>query len=312
MSGTTSSFEVAGLGEVLWDMLPTGRKLGGAPANFAYHARALGLKSSVVSCVGDDELGREIAKRLTGFGLGTECLAVSSQAPTGTVDVEIDPRGQPTFVIHENVAWDAIPWGVELSRLAGRIDAVCFGSLCQRSEGSRTTVRRFLAGTRTECLRVFDINLRQSYYSADVIRRSLEAANVLKLNDDELPVVARLLDLRGDEDARLVSLARTFGLRAAALTKGAHGSVLRTVTERSEHPGIAVDVVDTVGAGDAFTASMVLGLLQGRGLGATNAMANRLGAAVCSREGATPSLPAAVLADEDEQKSSGDGKGGES
>lgn len=296
MSGKpASSFEVVGLGEILWDMLPTGRKLGGAPANFAYHAGSLGLKSSVVSCVGDDELGREIVARLTGFGLGIGCLAVSSRAPTGTVDVELDPQGQPTFIIHENVAWDAIPWVPELGELAARIDAVCFGSLCQRSATSRTTVRRFLAATRAECLRVFDINLRQSYHTEDVVRRSLEAADVLKLNDDELPVVARLLDLRGDEDALLAGLTQTFGLRAVALTKGACGSVLRTVAERSEHPGIVVDVVDTVGAGDAFTAAMILGLLQERGLAATNAMANRLGAAVCTGEGATPALPPTVL-----------------
>ena len=290
-----SSFEVVGLGEILWDMLPTGRKLGGAPANFAYHASTLGLKSSVVSCVGDDDLGREIVACLTGYGLDVSCLAVSPRAPTGTVAVELDPHGKPTFIIHEDVAWDAIPWAPELGELAGRVDAVCFGSICQRSTASRTTVRRFLADTRPECLRVFDINVRQSYYTADVVRSSLEAADVLKLNDDELPVVARLLGLPGDEDAILVGLVRTFGLRAAALTRGACGSVLRTEAERSEHPGIAVDVVDTVGAGDAFTAAMVLGLLQGCGLEAINATANRLGAAVCTGEGATPALPPTML-----------------
>ena len=293
----TRRFSVAGLGEILWDLLPTGRKLGGAPANFAYHAHVLGLESSVVSCVGDDEQGREIVERLARLGLDVAYLAVSPGQRTGTVAVELNDRGQPTFIIHEGVAWDAIPWTPELGRLAARVDAVCFGSLCQRSAPSRSTVQHFLTCTRPECLRVFDINLRQAYFTEDVVRNSLELADVLKLNDDELPVVTRLLSLRGEGDDVLLNLLEGFGLQAVALTKGAAGSVLRTREERSEHPGFTVDVVDTVGAGDAYTAALILGLLEGRAIPSINAMANRLGAHVCTGEGATPPVHPNVLAE---------------
>jgi len=282
---------VVGLGEILWDLLPSGRKLGGAPANFAYHARCLGCEAFVVSCVGTDLLGEEIARRLDELGVRRDYLAVSGSRPTGTVEVRLDERGQPEFIIHTDVAWDAIPWTPALGRLAERCDAVCFGSLCQRSEVSRRTVERFLGATRPECLRVFDINLRQHWYSEAVVRRSLEAARILKLNEDELPIVAEMFGLHGDQDAVLVSLLRTFDLDLVALTRGEHGSVLRTPQQRSEHPGVKVDVSDTVGAGDAFTAALVVGLLRGFDLDRINGIANRLGAWVAARDGATPPVP---------------------
>lgn len=284
---------VIGLGEVLWDLLPGGKQFGGAPANFAYHAQALGAEAYVVSCVGDDELGNEILARLDGLGLSRDYIAIDREHPTGTVSVELDAHGKPTYIIHEPVAWDFIPPLPQFLGLAGSADAVCFGSLAQRSDVSRTTIREFLAATRAECLRIFDINLRQQYYNVDTIAAGLEAADVLKLNDDELPVVARLLSISAAaEEEVLATLCRRYALRLIALTKGPHGSVLFAPDGRAVHPGLPTQVADTVGAGDAFTAVIALGLLQGLDLDTINAQANRVACYVCSRPGATPEMPA--------------------
>ncbi len=281
---------IAGLGEVLWDLLPGGRQLGGAPANFAYHARCLGLEAYIVSAVGADAPGEDVVRKLDALGVHRDYLAVSSKYPTGTVTVELDPAGHPTFTIHENVAWDHIPWTPALGRLAGRLNAVCFGSLCQRSDESRRTVQRFLAAVAPGCIRVFDVNLRQDWYSREVIETSLALADVLKLNDEELPTVASLLELEGRGDDALLELIERWDLRLAALTRGANGSVLRTSQQRVEHPGIPVRVVDTVGAGDAFTAALAAGLLEKRPLEQISEEANRLGAYVAGCAGATPDL----------------------
>jgi fructokinase len=287
---------VVGIGELLWDLLPEGKELGGAPANFAYHAQSLGAAASVVSCVGEDDPGGEILDRLGEQGLDLRYVAVTSEHPTGTVSVELDGKGKPKFTIHQNVAWDYIPSSSEQIRLAGRADAVCFGSLAQRSPVSRRTIRLFLEGTRPDvCLRVFDINLRQSYYSRDLIRESLTLCNVLKLNDEEITVVSELLSLKGSESERVGQIVKEYSLRVVAVTKGERGSSVYTPDGKTEHPGFPPErIVDTVGAGDSYTASMVMGLLRGESLGTICENANRLASYVCSQKGAMPPIPDAL------------------
>jgi fructokinase len=245
----------------------------------------------VVSCIGDDELGREIVAQLDELGVDRSYLAVDKTHPTGTVTVELDESGKPDYTIHENVAWDFIPSDPRLVELAGRTDAVCFGSLCQRSDISHRTVRDFLKATKPGCIRVFDINLRQSYFNKAIIETMLELSNVLKLNDEELPVVAELLDLAGAEDELFAQLTEDYGLRMIAVTRGGHGSRLYAQGRSSEHRGFPAQIADTVGAGDSFAAAITLGMLFGRTLDETNEFANRLASFVCSQSGATPRLP---------------------
>ena len=290
--GTLNPPTVVGLGEILWDLLPAGKQLGGAPANFAYHAKALGAESCVVSCIGDDELGNGILSQLDRLGLCADHVAVDVEHPTGTVSVRLDASGRPDYVIHEPVAWDFIPPLPETLALAERADVVCFGTLAQRSPMLRTTIRNFLAATREECLRIYDINLRQYYYNMDTLTVGLEQADVLKLNDEEMPVVARLLSIEGTEDEILGTLIRRYALRLIALTKGPHGSLLVGAEGRSVHRGYPAQVVDTVGAGDAFAAALAMGLPEGMDLDWINDRANRIACYVCSRPGATPDMTA--------------------
>lgn len=295
---------LVGLGEILWDMLETetrekgrwkplshGKQLGGAPANFAYHAQALGSKGVVASSIGDDELGREILSRLKELGLETGYIEIDKKHPTGTVSVKLDKAGKPDYTIHENVAWDFIPSSEKLLKLAGSSDAVCFGSLCQRCEVSRNTIRNFLQNAGTGCLRVFDINLRQSYYNREVIEKSLQYADVLKLNDEELPILAGLLNLTASQTDLLSQLTSKYKLRMIALTRGSSGSLLYADGKSSDHKGFPTEVADTVGAGDAFAAAVALGILNNKELDEINDFANRLAGFVCSRPGATPKLP---------------------
>jgi fructokinase len=286
---------ILGVGEVLWDLLPTGRQFGGAPANFAYHASLLGGAAYVVSAVGNDPLGREILDRLDALKINREHVAVDPEHPTGTVSVELDAHGKPTYTIHEGVAWNNIPSTPAMLELAQQADAVCFGSLAQRSACSRTSIQSLLAATTSRCLCVFDINLRQHYYSKEIIAEGLAASDVLKLNDEELPVVAALLGLQGTQDSLLSGLIQRYRLRLIALTKGSCGSVLQGPDERSVHPGVPATIVDTVGAGDSFTAAVTLGLLAGRSLPQINEHANQLASYVCSQAGATPSVPESLL-----------------
>ena len=297
MTEEEPGYVCVGLGEILWDMLPAGKQLGGAPANFAYHTQALGGQGVVVSCVGDDELGKEILSRLEELGLERKYIAVDKHHPTGTVTVALDDNGKPDYTIHENVAWDFIPCDPRLAELAARTDAVCFGSLCQRSDVSHRAVRAFLEATRAECIRVFDINLRQSYFNKAIVQTMLELSNVLKLNDDELPVVVELLDLGGSQDELFARLTDNYGLRLIAVTRGGHGSWLHAQGRSSEHKGFAAQVADTVGAGDSFAAAIALGMLHGRTLDEINEFANRLASFVCSQNGATPRLPDTLAAE---------------
>jgi fructokinase len=285
------SFNVIGIGEVLWDILPSGRQMGGAPANFAFHAGALGARSQVISRVGRDSLGEEILKRLQSLGLSTTEIQIDPARPTGTVSVELASDGQPQFTIHENVAWDNLALENNASAAVVGADAVAFGTLAQRSEMSRGTIRSLLAAARPGALRILDINLRQKYYSREIIEVSLGLANVLKLNDAELRIVGELLEIFGNVQQLMEALARRYGLRLVCLTRGAHGSLLYSDGQWADDPGELVAVKDTVGAGDAFTAAFAMEILAGKPLSAINRRANQVARYVCSCEGATPPLP---------------------
>jgi len=278
---------IVGLGEILWDLLPAGKQLGGAPANFAYHAALLGNRGVVASRIGTDDLGTEILDLLMRLQLTTEHVQRDDDQPTGTVDVKLDEQGHPEYTIIEPVAWDALQWTDQWRQLAAATDAVCFGSLAQRHETSRTTIRNFLAATRDNAVRVFDINLRQHYYSDEILQYSLDIANIAKLNDDELPEVLRTLNLPAtgmvDGAQRLLSL---FELQLVCVTCGENGSLLITGTETQRAVGIHVNVADTVGAGDAFTAALCHHYLRGSDLGTMNNAANAMGAWVASQSGA--------------------------
>ncbi|HSI32235.1 MAG TPA: carbohydrate kinase, partial [Tepidisphaeraceae bacterium] len=252
---------VLALGEILWDLLPSGKQPGGAPANFAFHAGQLGADAVTVSAVGDDADGREILERLRALGLRTDLIAVDPHHPTGTVTVALDAAGVPSYTIHEGVAWDFVPETPALLELVARADCVCFGSLAQRSPATRATIRSALAATRPGCLRVFDINLRQHYFDRDVIEESLGRTTVLKLNDQELPVLGELLGMGGED--LIGDLVGAFGLRLVAVTRGGRGAVLYGDDGAVvDHPGYPAEpMADTVGAGDAFTAVLAIGLL---------------------------------------------------
>lgn len=276
---------IVGIGEILWDMLPSGKALGGAPANFAYHATRLGEEGWAVSAIGPDALGREIMDIVTEKRL-KNVISVMDK-PTGTVQVELDARGVPTYTIMEGVAWDHIPFTPEMEALAQRADAVCFGSLVQRM-ASRESVLRFLRATRPEALKVFDINLRQHYYSPEVLEESLKIADILKINDEEIRIVADMFGLGGDDTAVSRALIDRYGLRLVILTKGAEGSEVITADDTLPQPAGEAEVVDTVGAGDSFTAAFVVAYLRGDSLADAQRLASDTAAYVCSRKGAMP------------------------
>ena len=285
------SFNVIGIGEILWDLLPSGKQLGGAPANFAFHARGLGARSCVISRVGRDALGAEILQRLQSLGLPIAGIQADPSAPTGTVSVELSADGQPRFTIHENVAWDRLALEEAAAAAAAEADAVCFGTLGQRCEPARSTIQALLAAVRPGALRILDINLRQHYFSQDIIEASLRLANIVKFNDSELPVLTEMLGLRGSAREQIEQLARQRAQRLVCLTRGAQGSLLYSNGQWADDPGQPVAVKDTVGAGDAFTAALVVGVLAGKPLEAVNRRANQVARYVCSCEGATPPLP---------------------
>jgi len=286
---------IVGLGEVLWDLLPDGAKFGGAPANFACHARQLGAAAHVVSAVGNDELGTQALAELMQRQVATKAISRNDH-PTGTVVVTLDENGSPSYDITRDVAWDHIAWSDAVREIAATTDAACFGTLCQRSADSRRTIRHFLEAMPPDALRIFDINLRPPFYDEPVILESLALANVFKLSDEELGEVAAICNMRGDEVSRLRQLAERFELRAVALTCGSRGAILLRGDEVSQHPAVETDVADTIGAGDSFTAALAVGLLAGHGLDSINAHACRVAAFVCSQSGATPTFPAELAA----------------
>ena len=280
---------IVGLGELLWDLLPAGKQLGGAPANFAFITSLLGDEGIPASRLGQDELGEEALLRLRELALPTAFIQEDANHPTGTVQVEVDAAGQPRFEISESVAWDFLEWTPQWQRLAQQADAVCFGSLAQRSEHSRATIRKFVLASQPNSVRVFDVNLRQNFYTAQILGESMKLATIVKVNHEELPKIMRLFELehRSEEDSarRLLSL---HDLKLVCVTRGNSGSLLVSHDECSEHPGFKVKVADTVGAGDAFTAALVHGYLRRTPLVQVNESANRVGAWVASQSGATP------------------------
>jgi fructokinase len=281
---------VIGLGEILWDVFPGGKQLGGAPLNFSHHCAQLGAEAYPVSAVGADADGEEIRQILVAKNLPDLHVQTDPAHPTGRVNVTLKD-GKPTYEILRDVAWDYIRVNENLRNFAARADAACFGSLAQRNSASREAIHAFLDAMRPEALRIFDINLRQDFYNREIIESSLRRANILKLSDEELPVLAAMFDLPGDASAQLHRLRELFDLRLVAYTRGGSGSLLLNASETSDHPGLPTEVIDTVGAGDSFTATLCTGLLQNLPLAEINTRANRVAAFVCSQAGATPTLP---------------------
>lgn len=285
---------IVGMGEALWDCLPEGRKFGGAPANFAYHVGQFGWHSVVVSAVGNDPLGDEIMDIVRGVKLDNRIARVLQ--PTGTVQVTLSGDGIPSYEICENVAWDNIPWSEDLEALAKDCCAVCFGSLAQRSVCSRNTIMRFLDAMPMDSERIYDINLRQHFYSLEVIEESLRRATILKLNEEEIVVVAELLGLQGKEEEMCRQiLSRYPRLKMIILTYGAVGSYVFSREETSYQATPKVKVADTVGAGDSFTATFVAQYLKGKSIADAHRIAVQASAYVCTQNGAMPVFPEEIL-----------------
>ncbi|MGC1902850.1 MAG: carbohydrate kinase [Candidatus Acidiferrum sp.] len=283
------SYNIVGLGELLWDVFPQGKELGGAPANFAYMTSLLGDHGIVASRVGSDALGRTAGRRLERIGLRSKYLQIDTQHPTGTAKLYVDPAGQPTFEIAEGVAWDFFEWTPEWQKLASTADAVCFGSLAQRSPQSRATIRLFLQEVSRGTTRIFDVNLRQHFFSAEILSDSLKLADIVKFNREELPNAVKLLGGTFIDEERSAGWIRdTYGLRLVCITRGAKGSLLVSPNEVNQHGGVRVVVADTVGSGDAFTAALTYHYLRHGSLATMNEAANRMGAWVATQTGATP------------------------
>lgn len=278
--------KIIGLGEILWDMLPTGKQLGGAPANFAYHVCRLGGNGWAVSAISDDELGKEIKNTLSTKKLNTILEEVNE--PTGTVQVTLNAAGVPTYDITEGVAWDHIPFTGRIGNLAKETSAVCFGTLAQRSPESRATIHKFIESMPAGSLKVYDINLRQKYYDEKIISDSLRLADILKINDEELEIVSRMLCLTGTSEERCRAISREFNLKFVILTMGGDGS--KVILEDRVHlstPG-KINIVDTVGAGDSFTAAFMLAYLRGESIEKAHTLATEVSSYVCTKAGAMP------------------------
>lgn len=280
---------VVGLGEVLWDMLPEGRKIGGAPVNFAYHAGQFGIDTMAVSAIGNDKLGEDTIAEMNGKHLNH--IFPSVPYPTGSVQVSLDEKGVPAYDIKENVAWDNIPFTNEIESVARSCRAVCFGSLAQRNTVSRSTIRKFIESTPSGCIRIFDINLRQNFYTSNVIRDSLELCNILKINDEEIMLVSRMFNY---DSSNIENVCRTimedFSLEMVILTCGTKGSYIFTKGGVSFMPTPKVNVADTVGAGDSFTGSFCAAILRGLPVAEAHKKAVEVSAYVCTQNGAMPEI----------------------
>jgi fructokinase len=287
---------ILGVGELLWDLLPDGEQLGGAPANFAAIAAQMGNHAVILSRIGRDAWGRRAMERLNPMPVDAGFLQVDAGRETGRVTVEFH-NGQPKYTIHSGSAWDALELSDDWVQLAERADAICFGSLGQRSAESRQTIQTLVAQTAARCVRIFDVNLRAPFYSGEVIQESLEQATVVKMNQDELPQVLSLLGFPEDEGAYRLRqgagriLAEFSSLQMVAITCGAAGSLLVTRRDWDQHPGFQVKVADTIGAGDAFTAALAHSLIRGADLATLNEAGNRCGSWVASEAGAMPTMP---------------------
>lgn len=287
---------IVGLGEALWDVLPEGKKLGGAPANFAYHTRQFGLNSMAVSAIGDDKLGDETLAALDEKGLEYNIARVPY--PTGTVQVTLDDNGIPTYNIRENVAWDNIPFTPELEEIARNCRAVCWGSLAQRNVVSRETIHRFLETMPDGDgrLKIFDVNLRQNFYNEEILCDSLRQCNVLKINDEELVIIGRMFGYPGlDMRNKCWLILGKYNLDMLVLTCGTNGSYVFTPGRVSFQETPRVDVVDTVGAGDSFTGAFCSGILKGMSVPEAHKMAVDVSAYVCTQSGAMPVLPGSIV-----------------
>jgi fructokinase len=279
---------IIGIGEVLWDLFPMGKQLGGAPCNFVYHANKLGANALAVSAVGNDDNGQEILELLNRKNISRELVQVNEK-PTGTVEVKLNELGVPEYIIHENVAWDYIRFDKAIEQRLSETDIVCFGSLAQRNKISGDNIIRLLRSAGPETLIVFDINLRQQYYSKETVENSLQLCHVLKLNGEELQIISTMLGLSGDnEENRLIELMERYNLQLLALTHGSEGSLLLTPSEKSDLPAPKVQVRDTVGAGDSFTAAMIVGFAKGEPLKKLHQQAVDISAFVCTQDGAMP------------------------
>ena len=281
---------IVGLGEALWDMLPEGKKLGGAPANFAYHAGQFGLDTLAVSALGEDKLAEETVEALEKNGLNYLMPRVPYN--TGTVLVTLTGDGIPTYEIKENVAWDNIPFTPEIEDVARNCRAVCFGSLAQRNIVSQQTIRKFLEATPADCLKICDINLRQQFYSKEILEDSFRCCDILKINDEELVVVSRMFGYQDlDERAVCQQVVRDYGLRMLVLTCGTNGSYVFYDGKVSFQDTPKVEVADTVGAGDSFTGSFCAAILNGKPVEEAHSIAVEVSAYVCTQNGAMPKYP---------------------
>ena len=285
---------IVGLGEALWDVLPEGKKLGGAPANFAYHTGQFGLDTLAVSALGEDRLGDETIAAIEEHGLNYMMPRVPY--PTGTVQVTLDDEGIPAYDIKENVAWDNIPFTDEMKAVAQNCRAVCFGSLAQRNVVSRETIKKFLSTTPDDCMKIFDINLRQNFYTKEVIDDSLHLCNVLKINDEELVVIGRMFGYPGlDMQDKCWLLLGKYNLDILVLTCGVNGSYVFTPGAMSFYETPKVEVADTVGAGDSFTGTFCACILKGKSVADAHRIAVDASAFVCTQKGAMPKLPDTIL-----------------
>ncbi|WP_165045824.1 carbohydrate kinase [Dysgonomonas sp. ZJ709] len=285
---------VVGLGEILWDVFPERKVLGGAPANFAYHVSQFGYNGYAASAVGDDLLGKEILSSLAEKDLNY--VIEVTDYPTGTVKVTLNKTGVPEYEICENVAWDNIPFTAKLENLAKNTGTVSFGSLAQRNSVSKETVKKFLAAMPENSVKIFDINLRQHFYTKELIHESLQLANMLKINDEEVIIVAELFDLKDDNEQDICKLLlERYNLDIVILTKGTEGSFVFTSKETSFQPTPKVHVADTVGAGDSFTAAFVASYMHGERIADAHQLAMEVSAYVCTQHGAMPRLPDAYL-----------------
>lgn len=284
---------VVGLGEILWDVFPERKVLGGAPANFAYHASQFGFNGYAVSAIGDDLLGKEILTSLEDKGLNY--LLEKTDYPTGTVQVTLNKAGVPQYEICENVAWDNIPFTARTENLAKNTQTVCFGSLAQRNSVSRETIRKFINSMPEDSLKIFDINLRLNFYSKEIIHESLEMSNMMKINDEEVIKVANLYGWKGDEQEICGRLLEDYKLDILVLTKGTDGSFVFTPRQTSYQPTPKVHVADTVGAGDSFTAAFVAAYLHGERIEDAHQLAVEVSAYVCLQHGAMPKLADSYL-----------------
>ncbi len=287
---------IVGLGELLWDNLPYGKRWGGAPANVACHASQLGADAYIVSAIGNDIEGENLLKAVSERGINT-CVSTAASHPTGSVDISLDSNGTPSYEIVTDRAWDHIPFTKRMETLAAKADAVAFGTLAQRSVHSRETIHRFLENTRLDCLKVFDVNLRETFFSQDIIASSLQFTDVLKVSEEELLTVAEMFELPREPVPFARAVIERFIIGTVVLTRGSRGCMIVTATDTADFAGVETAVVDSVGAGDAFMAAMTRCLLGGIDIHQANILSCRIASMTCTHFGATPSLPEDIIED---------------